>query len=89
MGIYEHVVSFAGRPVVDWEPGIVIDDPASTIPRIRLSYDDADAGVLWVQRLSAFLETPGADQIPGLGLQPVSSKAHHCIADAARSQLWG
>ncbi len=63
MAIYEHVTTFAGKPVVDWEPGSRLTDPRTTIPRISLPYD---AGESWGQRFTAFLQTPGAEEIPGL-----------------------
>ncbi|HSH80417.1 MAG TPA: STM4015 family protein [Herpetosiphonaceae bacterium] len=63
MAIYEHATTFAGKPVVDWEPGSDLADPRTTIPRISLPYD---AGEVWGQRFAAFLQTPGAEEIPGL-----------------------
>jgi len=63
MSIYEHATTFAGKPVVDWEPGNQLADPRTTIPRISLPYD---AGESWGQRFAAFLRTPGAAEIPGL-----------------------
>ncbi len=67
MGIYEHATTFAGKPVVDWEPGSQLADPRTTIPRISLPYD---AGEGWGQRFAAFLQTPGAEEISGLVVGP-------------------
>ncbi len=66
MTIYEHATTFAGKPVVDWEPGSDLADPVATIPRISLPWDAAEAGETWPQRWAAFLQTPGAEEITGL-----------------------
>ena len=58
--IYEHVAEFAGKPVKDWNPGDAAD-PQFTY-RILVDYEDA---TLWMDKLAAFLETPGAEQATG------------------------
>lgn len=65
MAIYQHTDSFAGLPVKDWVSG---DGPleAQTIYRIGLSYDDADSGVLWSDRLAELLDQPGAAALRGI-----------------------
>ncbi len=32
MSINEHATAFAGKPVVDWEPGDTLADPRTTNP---------------------------------------------------------
>ncbi len=66
MTIEEHVTHFAGKPVVDWDPEAGIQDPAGTIYRVSLSYDEADEGHRWTDKFAAFLDDPAANQITGI-----------------------
>src|SRR5690242_6694731 len=40
--INEHMLQFAGRDVVQWEPGEPIPDPATAMPRIALTWEEED-----------------------------------------------
>jgi hypothetical protein len=64
--IEEHVTRFAGKPVADWDPEVGLTDPEGTIYRLRLSYDEADAGQRWTDRLALLLADPGAGRLGGL-----------------------
>jgi hypothetical protein len=66
MGIYEHTLQFAGKPVVDWEPGQPLKDPESHAYRISLDWDDSEDGVKWTDRLTEFLDDPGSSQVTAL-----------------------
>src|SRR3954471_15594059 len=66
MSIEEHVDTFAGWPVEDFDPEQGIEDPTGTIYRLRLTDDDADAGVSMTGLLARFLYDPAADRVPGL-----------------------
>ncbi len=60
---YEWVRQFAGLPVVSYEPGMPLDDPAHTAYALRVAYDEQ---VSWSEKLSALLAQEGSDQIAGL-----------------------
>ena len=64
MAISENLETFAGKPVVDWEPEAGITDPAGTIPRISLSYDDENQK--WTDRFAEFLDDPAVGEVTGL-----------------------
>ncbi len=66
MTIEEHATHFAGKPVVDWNPEAGIQDPAGTIYRVSLSYDEGDEGQRWTDKFAAFLDDPAASQITGI-----------------------
>ena len=59
--IGEHKTHFAGWPVEDWEPGREIK--ANALARIRIDYDDEG---VWSDKFAQFLETPEAEQVPGI-----------------------
>jgi len=71
MGIWEHAREFAGKPVVDWEPGKPIDSPEATIPRLtaptrRRRRTDPDADASWTDQFAQFLQDPAAAEVTGL-----------------------
>ena len=66
MTIEEHATHFAGKPVVDWDAAAGLTDPEGTIYRVGLSYDEADAGQRWTDRLAQLLADPGAARLGGL-----------------------
>src|SRR5205823_1318610 len=66
MSIYEHLTSFAGKPVVDWDPQQGVQDPQTTIYRISLPWEAGEAGESWTDRFARFLEDPAAGEITGL-----------------------
>jgi Leucine Rich repeat len=63
MGIYEHTQFFQDKPVVDYEKGTVITDPASTTYRLRVEYDSEHS---IVELLTQFAADPNAHQVTGL-----------------------
>lgn len=66
--INQHVDTFAGLPVVDWEPGSPL--VAGTIPRLSLAYDEAEEGQRWVDKFAELLAEPAAAALPGLVVGP-------------------
>lgn len=65
MTINEHTTHFAGKPVVDWDPATGIQDPAGTIYRVALGYDEADEQV-WNDNFALFLDDPASSQVVGI-----------------------
>lgn len=63
MTISEHLTEFAGFKVASWEPGQPLGDPATTIHRLAVEYDDEQT---WTAKFRAFLELPGVEQQQGL-----------------------
>lgn len=59
----EHLTEFAGFKVASWEPGQPLGDPATTIHRLAVEYDEE---ATWVSKFRAFLELPGVEQQQGL-----------------------
>ena len=66
MAIHENLVTFAGRPVKDWEPGAAVGDPRGVAYRVGLSYDDAEAGSAWAEKLESLLADPAAGRVEAL-----------------------
>jgi hypothetical protein len=66
MSIHEHLTQFAGKPVVDWEPGAPIAEPEAAVYRIRLSWEEAEEDTRWTDKLATFLQDPAAGQVAGL-----------------------
>ncbi len=66
MSLYEHTQEFAGKPVVEWEPGNAIDDPVGSAYRLAISYDEAEAGETWENRFADFLSQPGANRVTAI-----------------------
>ena len=60
MALYEHAPESFGKRVIDWRPGMKLDDPSGTAYRLALEYDEAEAGVTWEERFNEFLSTPGS-----------------------------
>lgn len=63
MHLYEHAQEFVGKPVVEWRPGVSIDDPSGTAYRIGLEYDEGEAGMTWEGLFNEFLSTRGASDV--------------------------
>lgn len=66
MTISELTTTFGGKPVVDWNPGDNLVNPAETCFRISLSYEAEQEGEEWPDLLSKFLENPEASQVYGI-----------------------
>lgn len=64
--LYEHAQELFGKPVIEWRPGVPLADPAGTAYRLRLEYDEAEAGVTWEGRFSEFLQQPGSSSVTSL-----------------------
>jgi len=63
--ISEHLTSFAGQPVQDWQPDAGPIDP-SIFYRLSLSYDEAQGGEQWSDCLAALLDHPAAAALEGI-----------------------
>jgi hypothetical protein len=63
MTIGQHVTTFAGKRVVDFALGGKLEDPATTVPRIRVEYDDEHTATTL---LTEILQQPRADELTGL-----------------------
>lgn len=63
MTISAHLTHFAGFKVTSWEPGQPLGDPATTIHRLAVEYDDETN---WTAKFRAFLELPGVGETQGL-----------------------
>ncbi len=70
MAIYEHITEFAGKPVVDWEPGEPLDEPADVAYRISISWDESDQGRHWTDKFAAFLDDPASGRATALIVGP-------------------
>ncbi|WP_412027617.1 STM4015 family protein [Deinococcus yunweiensis] len=63
MTISEHLTEFGSLQVRQWNPGDPLGDPATTIHRISVDWDDEQP---WVQKFRAFLELPGVEASRGV-----------------------
>lgn len=63
MTIGAHLTEFAGFRVTLWEPGDPLGDPATTLHRIAVEYDEEGG---WVEKFRAFLDLPGVEATQGL-----------------------
>lgn len=62
MTIGAHLTQFGGFQVQQWNPGDPLGDPATTIHRVGVEWDDQES---WVERFRAFLNVPGVAATPG------------------------
>ncbi|GGS07532.1 STM4015 family protein [Deinococcus sedimenti] len=62
MTIGAHLTEFGGFQVRQWNPGDPLGDPATTIHRIGVEWEDEQS---WVERFRAFLSLPGVETTPG------------------------
>jgi len=65
MGIFEYATRHTGT-IVDWPPESDHYDPARALYRIRLSYEEGEAGVRWVDKFAGFLDHPVSETISDL-----------------------
>lgn len=63
MTIGQHLTAFGGFEVKQWNPGDPLGDPATTIHRLSVDWDDEQP---WVQKFRAFLDVPGVERSRGL-----------------------
>lgn len=66
MAIYENLTTFFGKTVKDFEKSGDITDFATTVPRIRVGYEDAPQ--TYDERLVTLLNEPGAAKLEALVL---------------------
>jgi hypothetical protein len=66
MAIDEHVETFAGRPIVNFEPGGALPDTQGHAVRVSLDYDAFSAGTRLTDVLAELLEARGAGDIRAL-----------------------
>ncbi len=68
MGHYvQHANSFAGYPVLEWNPSITtVENPSETAIAIRIGWDESNSGQSWVDRFNTLLKHNFASQIPAL-----------------------
>ena len=55
MAIDEHLETFAGKTMYDWNVESGIQNPATSIPRIALSWEQSEAKQTWLDHFKAFL----------------------------------
>src|ERR1051326_7633365 len=70
MAIHEHATHFAGKPIVEWEAGAEIGDPAATAYRLSLTWDEAEEGQRWEDKFLAFLGDPAVSRLNALVIGP-------------------
>jgi hypothetical protein len=63
MTIHEHIKDFAGKPVIDWEPGMPVNDPSGSLYRIAVEYDDK---MEWHEKFAELLKTERSSEITGI-----------------------
>ncbi len=64
MSIYEHMTEFAGQPVVDWQPETGQAITSGTAYRLTVSWEEAQDGQRWTDKLAAFLSSLGLRRPP-------------------------
>ncbi|HEY7181552.1 MAG TPA: STM4015 family protein [Blastocatellia bacterium] len=64
--INEHIASFAGKPVKNWEAQLEMRDPEGPCYALRLSYEEADEGQRWTDKFAAFLDNPSSSRVSGI-----------------------
>ena len=69
MTIGEHILEWAGKPVVDWEAGTPLSDPEGVNYRISVTYEE-EGRVRWTDKLGQFLDDPAADRVTGIVVGP-------------------
>lgn len=96
MPINEHVSTFAGKPVRDWDAERGVDDARGVAYRLSLSYEEEDAGATLVDKLAAFVADPAVGRVEALvigswnpGDSGASSEAVVEALAAARDRLAG
>jgi hypothetical protein len=63
MTINDYKTHFAGKTIIDWEPGDPIPDPATTIPRFRTSWSSQSQGGL--DKFELFIADPASSSVNG------------------------
>jgi len=60
-----HITTFAGLPVVEWQPDAAMDDAQHTVYRVGLTYLDGE-NARWTDKFAAFMSNPAVSQITAL-----------------------
>lgn len=90
MGIYEPMTEFAGRPVVDWEPGMELPIASGMAYRLRIGYEEAEEGQRWTDKLAAFLSWLGLRRPAAPRAEPhPPDKLAALLDDPAAGQVTG
>jgi len=66
MTIHEHVTTFAEMPIHDYDPDVGIQEPAETVYRLRVEWEDYDAGRTLMDLVPQFLSDPSIGDVAGL-----------------------
>ena len=66
MSVHEHAKEFAGKRVVEWEPGTRVARPEETVYRLSLSYEEIEAGETWEEKFEDFLSEPASATVYGI-----------------------
>lgn len=66
MAIYQLKTDLNGEFLRTWSPKQVGYSPDCSAYRLRLSYEEADAGERWVDRFASFLDDAETDKVTGL-----------------------
>lgn len=66
MTFNDHLPHLGGKEVVDWHIDEPLPDPATSVPALRLDYEEADSGEVLDDDLMALVEDPAAAQLTGL-----------------------
>lgn len=65
MTINDPTTQFYGRTVLEWQPGMAINNPKNTAFRIGVNWEKDD-GVKFSSKLTAFLDTAGIESVEAL-----------------------
>jgi hypothetical protein len=70
MTINEHKTHFAGKTIIDWNPGDPIPDPVTSIPRISLTYGMGSDAISGDEKFQQFLADSTSQAVSGLVFGP-------------------
>jgi hypothetical protein len=63
VALYENLTTFQGKKVEDFDPEQPLGDPRTVAYRIRLDWDEGEAGTRWVDKFAQLLEKPDSRKI--------------------------
>lgn len=84
MGFWEHVNTFDGKNVINFDPNEGLQDPKTSVPRLAVEYD-AEQSI--VELLAQILQDPKADQLTGLVIGAWSSEMFESAPDELNEAL--
>lgn len=79
-----HLEEFGGRRIVEWKPRQAVQNPADTLFRLSIDYDDE---LTWPQLFEKFLSTPLAGFAAGIIVGPWQADDTSAPADAVVEAL--